>query len=48
MRVWKKLPKKERALALIDVDGTLAPTAGERKEGMEISYKGTWGYLPPN
>lgn len=46
VQVWKKLPKKERALALIDVDGTLAPTAGECKEGMDISYKGTWGYAP--
>jgi hypothetical protein len=46
VKVWKKLPKKERALALIDVDGTLAPTTGECKEGMEISYKGTWGYAP--
>lgn len=46
VKVWKKLPKKEGALALIDVDGTLAPTTGECKEGMEISYKGTWGYAP--
>jgi hypothetical protein len=46
VKVWKKLSKQERALALIDVDGTLAPTTGECKEGMQISYKGTWGYAP--
>lgn len=46
VKVWKKLSRKERALALIDVDGTLAPTTGECKEGMDISYKGTWGYAP--
>jgi len=46
MKVWKKLSRKERALALIDVDGTLAPTTGECKEGMDISYKGSWGYAP--
>ena len=46
VKVWKKLSKKERALALIDVDGTIAPTAGECKEGMDISYKGSWGYAP--
>ena len=33
-------------IAYIDVDGTLAPTCGERKAGMDISYKGTWGYAP--
>jgi len=30
----------------LDVDGTLAPTYGERKAGMDISYKGIWGYAP--
>lgn len=33
-------------IAYIDADGTLAPTYGERKAGMDISYKGTWGYAP--
>jgi len=46
VRVWKKLPRAQRKLALIDVDGTLAPTTGACKEGMDISYKGTWGYAP--
>lgn len=46
VKVWKKLSRKERALALIDVDGTLTSTTGECKEGMDISYKGTWGYAP--
>jgi len=44
--VWAELPKKERALALIDADGTIAPTEGECKEGMGLSYKGIWGYAP--
>jgi hypothetical protein len=46
VKVWKKLSRRERALALIDVDGTIAPTTGECKEGMDISYKGIWGYAP--
>ena len=46
VKVWKKLSRQERKLALIDVDGTIAPTTGECKEGMDISYKGTWGYAP--
>jgi len=45
-RVWKRLSSKERELALIDVDGTIAPTDGECKEGMDLSYKGEWGYAP--
>jgi len=30
----------------IDTDGTLAPTDGTKKAGMDISYKGIWGYAP--
>ena len=30
----------------VDVDGTIAPTYGERKAGMDISFKGIWGYHP--
>jgi hypothetical protein len=47
VRVWKKgLSRHEKRLALIDSDGTIAPTTGECKEGMDISYKGDWGYAP--
>jgi len=46
VKVWKKLSRQERALARIDVDGTIARTTGECKEGMDISYKGIWGYAP--
>jgi Transposase DDE domain group 1 len=33
-------------VAYIDVDGTIAPTDGRRKQGMDLSYKGIWGYAP--
>jgi Transposase DDE domain group 1 len=33
-------------VAYIDVDGTIVPTTGSRKQGMDISYKGIWGYAP--
>ena len=28
------------------MDGTIAPTSGECKEGMAISYDGQWDYAP--
>jgi hypothetical protein len=46
LRVWKRLSRRQRELACIDVDGTIAPTNGECKQGMELSYKGLWGYAP--
>jgi hypothetical protein len=44
--VWKRQPESFFDEAIIDADGTLAPTTGECKEGMEYSYKGVWGYHP--
>lgn len=44
--VWSLQPKAFRERAVIDVDGSLVPTAGEKKQGMDISYKGIWGYHP--
>lgn len=32
--------------ARVDVDGTFVVTNGECREGMDISYKGEWGYHP--
>jgi hypothetical protein len=45
-RVWKKQPEGLLSGAIIDVDGTIAGTLGECKAGMDISYKGIWGYAP--
>jgi hypothetical protein len=44
--VWKQQPAEFFDQAVIDVDGTIAPTVGERKSGMDISYDGQWGYHP--
>jgi hypothetical protein len=34
------------SMTYIDADGTIASTWGEQKAGMNISYKGVWGYAP--
>ena len=44
--VWQKQPAAFFEKAVLDVDGTLAPTTGQCKEGMDIAYNGQWGYHP--
>jgi len=46
LKVWSQQGPEFFAEAIIDADGTIAETTGECKEGMDISYKGTWGYHP--
>ena len=46
LRVWRRQPCEFFDEAVIDADGTLAPTTGECKQGMDIAYDGTWGYHP--
>ena len=46
LRVWKQQSESFFTEALIDGDGTLAPSTSECKEGMDFSYKGTWAYHP--
>jgi hypothetical protein len=45
-KIWLKTPPGILEEAIIDVDGTLAETSGECKQGMDISYNGIWGYHP--
>ena len=44
--VWQQQPESFFDEAIIDVDGTIASTTGECKQGMDMSYKGVWGYGP--
>lgn len=47
LQVWRAQPASLFAeTARIDADGTLVPTDGECKEGMDISCSGVWGYHP--
>lgn len=45
-KVWSLQDAAFRKEAILDVDGTVAETMGECKEGMDIAYNGIWGYAP--
>lgn len=45
-RVWAVQGRAFHQEAILDADGTVAETLGECKQGMEMSYKGIWGYAP--
>lgn len=45
-KVWESQDEAFLEEAEIDVDGTIAETSGEFKQGMGLSYKGIWGYAP--
>jgi len=44
--VWQAQPDSFLEEAVIDADGTMVTTLGERKEGIDINHKGEWGYHP--
>ncbi|MFQ5530635.1 MAG: IS1380 family transposase [Gemmatimonadota bacterium] len=46
LKVWAQQPASFFEQAIIDVDGVVAATTGECKGGMDISFKGIWGYHP--
>jgi Transposase DDE domain group 1 len=46
LRAWKEQPTAFFEEAFIDADGTLAPSGGVCKQGVDIAYDGTWGYHP--
>jgi hypothetical protein len=46
LRVLQRQSPEFLEEARIDGDGSIVETQGECKEGMDMSYKGTWGYQP--
>jgi hypothetical protein len=46
VRLWRQQPADFLQHAIVDVDGTIEETTGQCKQGMDISYKGLWGYQP--
>jgi len=46
LKVWQQQSEDFFEEAIIDADGTLVPTTGECKAGMDLSYNGVWGFHP--
>jgi len=46
LNVWKQQDDAFFEQATIEMDGTIVETTGQCKQGMDISYKGIWGYHP--
>ena len=46
LRVWKEQPADFFEEAFLDADGTLAPSDGWCKEGINYNHEGVWGYHP--
>jgi hypothetical protein len=45
-QVWARQPSSFFDSAVIEADGTMVETGAECKQGIDISYKGVWGYHP--
>jgi hypothetical protein len=46
LQVWARQPARFFDCAVIEADGTMVETGAECKQGIDISYKGVWGYHP--
>jgi hypothetical protein len=46
LKVWRQQPDSFFDQAIIEADGTMVETCGEKKEGIGMNYKGQWGYHP--
>jgi Transposase DDE domain group 1 len=44
LRAWKQQPDDFFEEAFLDADGTIAPSDGWCKQGVDIAYNGAWGY----
>ncbi len=46
IKVWQQQPDSFFDLAIIEGDGTMVETCGEKKEGIGLNHKKQWGYHP--
>ena len=46
LEVWRRQPDEFRDEAVLDADSTFVITTAACKQGIDLSYKGEWGYHP--
>jgi hypothetical protein len=46
LQIWARQPEEFFDCAWIEADGTMVETGAECKQGIDLSYKGVWGYHP--
>jgi len=46
LRVWAQQPPEFFAEAIVEADGSIVPSDGECKQGMDFAYDGQYGYHP--
>jgi hypothetical protein len=46
VQLWQQQRPDFLEHAIIEADGSVVPTSGECKQGMDLSYNGVWGYHP--
>jgi len=46
LEIWKRQPSSFFEEAVIEADGTIVETGAAKKEGIDLSYDGQWGYHP--
>lgn len=47
LNVWRSQGRRfVEKTAVLDIDSTIVGTTGECKQGMDLTYKGVWGYHP--
>jgi len=44
-KIWQQQPKTFLRQAVVNVDGTISPTDGQCKQGVDISYDGQWAII---
>jgi len=45
-KVWRRLARKRRQTATVDMDSTVKEVFGQCKQGADFSYNGKWSYHP--
>jgi hypothetical protein len=46
LKIWQQQPERFFDLAVIEADGSMVETCGEKKQGIGMNHQGQWGYHP--